>query len=247
MPIVDTILRPNQAGFRKGRSCTQQVHILRRIIEGAKSKELPLFATFIDFKKAFDSINRNVMFAVLRHYGIPAKIVEGIRTLYNNSTSKVLVEGKLSNEFKTNTGVLQGDVLAPFIFIIVIDYVMANSEGDFGFITHPKEGSRKPLKRLNDLDYADDIALLEQTIEQAQLQLTATSNKANEVGLEINVEKTKTMIFNPPPGPQQALTLNGENIEVVSDFKYLGSMMASSERDIKIRKGQAWAAFWKQK
>ena len=65
MPKVDKILRPNQAGFRKGRSCTQQVHILRRIFEGAKAKQLPLFATFIDFKKAFDSINRSMMFALI--------------------------------------------------------------------------------------------------------------------------------------------------------------------------------------
>jgi hypothetical protein len=64
---VDPLLRPNQAGFRKGRNCIQQIHILRRIIEGAKAKQIPLFATFIDFKKAFDSIDRTKMFAILRN------------------------------------------------------------------------------------------------------------------------------------------------------------------------------------
>ena len=87
-----------------------------------------MFATFIDFKKAFDSINRDMMFAILRHYGIPEKIVKAIRTIYEHSTSRVLVDEKLSEEFKTNTGVLQVDVLASFLFIIVIDYVMGNSE-----------------------------------------------------------------------------------------------------------------------
>ena len=65
-----------------------------------------MFATFIDFKKAFDSINRDMMFAILRHYGIPEKIVKVIRTIYEHSTSSVFVDGKLSEEFKTNTGVL---------------------------------------------------------------------------------------------------------------------------------------------
>ena len=162
-PAVDKLLRPNQAGFRLGRGCTQQIHILQRIFEGATAKQLPLFATFIDFKKAFDSINRTMMFAILRQYGIPEKIVQAIRTIYEHSTSRVLVDGKLSGEFRTNTGVLQGDVLAPFLFIIVIDYVMHKSEDTFGFITHLQEGTRSRIQKLeqklNDLDYADDIAL----------------------------------------------------------------------------------------
>ena len=100
MLIVDQILRRNQAGFRKGRSCTQQIHIIRRLIEGALARKLPLFITFIDFKKAFDSINRTIMFAILRHYGIPDKIVSAIKVLYEGSTSRVLLDGKLSEEFK---------------------------------------------------------------------------------------------------------------------------------------------------
>ncbi|MBI3246239.1 MAG: hypothetical protein HYZ50_07010 [Deltaproteobacteria bacterium] len=66
---IDNLLRKSQAGFRVGRSCIQQIHILRRIIEGAESGKIPLFITFVDFKKAFDSIDRDMMFAILRHYG----------------------------------------------------------------------------------------------------------------------------------------------------------------------------------
>ncbi len=73
------------------------------------------------------------------------------------------------------------------------------------------------------------------------------SEKAKEVGLEINVDKTKQMLINSDQGIQTPLQLNGQQIEIVKDFKYLGSMVASSENDIKIRKGQAWAAFWKLK
>ena len=158
---VDPMLRKNQAGFRPGRSCSQQIHILRRIMEAFGSYQLPLTITFIDFKKAFDSINRSVMFAVLRHYGIPEVIVNAIGVLYNNSRSAVMVDGNLSDPFQVTTGVLQGDVLAPFLFIVLIDYLMkrATENIESGVVTHPRQSRRHPAKTLNDLDFADDIAL----------------------------------------------------------------------------------------
>ena len=75
---VDPILRKNQAGFCPGRSCAQQIHILRRVLESFRDYQLPLVVTFIDF----DSINRKVMFAVLRQYGIPEAVVNAISVLY---------------------------------------------------------------------------------------------------------------------------------------------------------------------
>ena len=139
---VDAILRPNQAGFRRGRSCGDQIHVIRRLLEGANDKQIPIFITFV----AFDSINREIMFSILRHYGIPEKIVNAIKTIYKNSRSAVIVEGNISEEFEVTTGVLQGDTLAPFLFIIVLDYVMrkaeadnTNDKGEHGFITNLRE------------------------------------------------------------------------------------------------------------
>ena len=80
---VGPIFRRNQAGFRPDRSCAQQIHILKGIMEGFQDYQLPLTVTFIDFKKAFDSIDRKVMFAVLRHYGIPEAVVNVVSALYN--------------------------------------------------------------------------------------------------------------------------------------------------------------------
>ena len=190
---VDPILRKNQAGFRPGRSCDQQIHILRRVLEGFRDYQLSFVVTFIDFKKAFDSINRNVMFAVLRHYGIPEAVVNAISVLYKNSKSAVMVDGGLSDPFDITTGVLQGDVLAPFLFVVLVDYLLkrATSQLDSGAVTHPRRSRRHPAKSLNDLDFADDIALLESSISRAQAQLTKTAEAAADLGLVISAPKTR--------------------------------------------------------
>ena len=195
---VDPLLRNNQAGFRPGRSCSQQIHILRRIIEAFGNYQLPLTITFIDFKKAFDSIKRSIMFATLRHYGIPEVIVNAIRVLYDNSKSAVMVDGNITDSFQVTTGVLQGDVLAPFLFIIVIDYLMkmATDDTTSGVVTHPRQSRRHPAVALNDLDFADDIALLESSIPNAQAQLTRTAAVAEQLGLIISVPKTEYMTIN---------------------------------------------------
>ena len=252
---IDKLLRNNQAGFRIGRSCNQQIHILRRIIEGANHEDIPLYITFVDFKKAFDSIDREMMFAILRHYGIPAKIVNAIRVLYDNSESQVYEGGQLSMPFKITTGVLQGDVLAPFLFIVVIDYITRRSQDQFGYVTHTgkKNESGYSLRaktyakerKVSDLDFADDIALLENCPLKAQNQLDALRNSARTTGLEINIAKTEQMRLNLPanqPSPPN-LTIDGQGIAVVDDFKYLGSYVGSSEKDISIRLGLAWGAF----
>ena len=257
---IDALLRNNQAGFRTGRSCIQQIHILRRIMDGAYSNDIPLFITFIDFKKAFDSIDRDMMFAILLHYGIPPIIVKAIRVLYDNSSSRVFINGQVSEPFDITTGVLQGDVLAPFLFIIVIDYVSKLSAGGYGYVTHKgssNDSSGRNMRRttrnisrlVNDLAFADDIALLENSNLQAQCQLDSLRQNASTVGLEINIKKTEQMRLNqpatsPPPPP---LLIDGQPIEIVDEFKYLGSFMGSTDKDVANRIGLAWAAFNKLK
>ena len=171
---------------------------LRHLVEGAITRNLPLILTFVDFPKAFDSVIRIMLLAIFRHYGIPQKIVDAIASLYINTMARVLVNGKLSDMFNISTGVLQGDILAPYLFIIVIDFVMSRAAQNFGIEISRRRSTRHPAKYLGDLDYADDIALLESDPSAACRQLEELRREALAVGLEINVEKTECMLFNLP-------------------------------------------------
>jgi hypothetical protein len=178
------------------------------------------------------------------------KIVNAIQTIYNNSRSAVLVDGQLTEEFDVTTGVLQGDTLAPFLFIIVIDYVMKNAEiqhtnehGEHGFVTNQRQSKRQPATTIHDLAFADDIALFESNFDRAQTQLITTTKWADKVGLQVNIKKTQALTNQNTNN--KSMQINGEDIQWVDNFKYLGSMVLSSNTDIKVRKGLAWKAFWK--
>lgn len=243
-PFVEPILRVNQAGFRPGRGTIEMISSLRRLIEGSAAKQIPLVITFVDFRKAFDSVNRKWLFTILRVYGIPQLIVDAIASFYSKSRAAVAIGKKLSDEFDIKSGVLQGDVLAPYLFIIVIDYVMCQSQKECGFIYKQRISRRNPEEKVSDLDYADDIALLESTIDPATKQLDKLSKEARIVGLEINAEKTECMMFNQSSNPTE-IKLSDFEIRRVEDFKYLGSKLKSCETDFIHRRSLAWAAYWK--
>ena len=98
-----------------------------------------------------------------------------------------------------------------------------------GFVTKPRRSRRQPEERLGDLEFADDISLLEHTQAGAQEQVNSLSNTAKEVGLVINDDKTKFIATNIPENP--TLELEGLSLERVEDFKYLGSYVVSAEKD----------------
>ena len=110
-PEIETILRRNQNGFRHGKLTAQQILVLRRLIEGVKSRKLPAVLTFIDFKKAFDSVHRGKIIKILETYGIQVKIVELIRLMYEKTMAKVLTPEGETELFEKLAGVLQGDTL----------------------------------------------------------------------------------------------------------------------------------------
>ena len=189
-PLLDPHLRPNQNGFRPQRTTTSHILALRRIIEGVKKNNLKAVILFVDFKKSFDSVHRGNMMKILRAYGIPEQIVNTISVLYENTKAKVLTPDGETELFNILAGVLQGDTLAPYLFAIVIDFVMRQAVGnkaeDLGFRIETRKSRRIPPKVITDLMFADDIALVTEEIEQAQELLIRVEEEAEKVGLFIN-------------------------------------------------------------
>ena len=165
-PHIDPILRPNQNGFRTGRSTTSHILALRRLIEGVKSINLKAIIIFIDFKKAFDSIYRVTMLYILEAYGIPEVIIQTIALTYKDTHEKVIIPDGETENFEITKGILQGDTLAPFLFVRTLDYAMRQAIGgheeEFGFEITKKQSRRHSATILTDLSYADDIALVSQ-------------------------------------------------------------------------------------
>jgi hypothetical protein len=114
---IENKLRREQMGFRKGRSCIDQVNTLRIILEQFNEFQSPLYLIFIDFEKAFDFIHRNKMWTAMRIFGLPGKIIKLIQNMYKNYTCQVEHDGKLSEPIIVESGVKTGmPTLTYFIF-----------------------------------------------------------------------------------------------------------------------------------
>ena len=244
-PVLDPLLRPNQNGFRPGRSTSAHILALRRVIEGVRSHNHKAIIVFVDFKKAFDSVHRSKMIEIIRRYGVPNKLVDAIDQLYKDTYASVLSPDGLTEQFEIKAGVLQGDTLAPYLFALVVDYAMRETiqcdEEKLGFEIHPRKSRRHPAITVTDMMFADDIALLSNEIAQAQELLSRVETEAAKIGLHLNAKKTEVMTFN-YEDPVEVFTLNGSKVKVVDNFKYLGGWMASSEKDFNVRKALAWSA-----
>ena len=143
---VDIQLRDEQAKFRKNRSCSDQITTLRIMVEQSN---------FIDYEKAFDSFDRETLWKLMRHYGIPEKLISLIKCSYQDMSCRVLHAGHLSDCINVKTGVRQGCLLSPFLFLLAIDWIMRRTT------SNKRNGIQWTLwSQLEDLDFADDLALL---------------------------------------------------------------------------------------
>ena len=114
------VLHDEQNGFRKERSTIDHLSSLTTIIETRKLKKISTFVAFVDFKKAYDWINRNLLFKKLESIGLSTKMLNAIFSLYNKVQSCVRINGNLTEWFDVNCGLKQGCILSPILFDIYI-------------------------------------------------------------------------------------------------------------------------------
>jgi hypothetical protein len=235
-PALDRVLRKEQAGFRKGRGCTEQIFTLRNILEQSAEWQRQVYIMFVDYEKAFDSLHRDSLWRILRAYGIPSKIINIIKQFYHHFHCSV---GKSDLTFEVKSGVRQGCVLSGLLFITAIDWVLSKATED------SRRGIRwTPFSQIEDLDYADDLALMSHTERQIQEKTERVGRFGQQVGLKINAKKTKLMTVN--IDREVKTTVSGEDIETVKRFSYLGSVITENggaEEDILQRLSKARGAF----
>ena len=237
-PKMDNILRKNQNGFQRNRSMMSQILTICKILEGVPTKTI----LFVNFTKAFDSIHRGKMEQILLACGLPKETVTAIMILYRNTKVKVCSSDGDTDYFDIVAGVLQGDTLAPYLFIISLDYVLRTSIDEIkenGFKL-PKERSRRyPTKTITNTDYANDIAILANTTAQAKTLLHSLEQAAAGIDLHVNAYKMEYVCFNQTG---DISTLNGSPLELVDKFTYLVSSVSSTETDVNTQLAKAWAA-----
>ena len=172
----------------------------------------PVYTAFVDYEKAFDSVDMEVLWKPLRHYGIPEKFIILIQNTYEKCNCRVSHKGVLSELIEMLTEVRQGCLL----FLLVIDWIMRQTTKKH------RGGIQWTLtSRLEDLDFADGIAFLSHNHQGMQSKVTPFAKISAKTDLRISKSKTKVMRVNTMNADK--LDLDGEATDERENFTYLGS------------------------
>src|SRR3989454_11455300 len=206
---TEEYMADEQAGFRRDRSTIQQILLLRLIAEKASRNSKIVYNCFVDFQKAFDSIKLDIIWATLRSYGVGKRLVQILRDMGERSKMAVKVGQEVGEWFTTTIGTRQGDPISPNIFITYLERVM-------DVIQDNGTGISVQGEMINNLLFADDIDLLEESCVALQNSDNLLSEAGIDARLRINIEMTKTTIFGKEDIEQQIEILNSR-IENVKD------------------------------
>ncbi|KAK2706032.1 hypothetical protein QYM36_016153, partial [Artemia franciscana] len=206
--------------------------ILRQILEHRLIHQQETIQVFIDFVTAFDLVKRIAIWDAMRDDGVPKKIVCLIKAYYVGTRAFIRADGEISKEISIDKGVQQGCALN-----FVIDQIMKTLDKYKGVTI-------SPALSITDLDYANDVDILAESIIESQLMIGDIAARSLATGLKISQSKTKSMRNSGLD--ETRITLNGIPIEDVQNFKYLGSLInpkGEALNKIQSRISAAWAAF----
>lgn len=214
-----------QAGFRTSEECISQIITLHDSIKILHEDNHTAHVAFLDLKQAFDSVPHHILFKSAEEFGIPNATLNIIKNIYVGSKAKVRLEdGKFTPEFDIKRGVKQGDPLSPILFIIFMDSLVRLLQ------QRDLSPTIKGIK-VGELLYADDIALLSDSIEKLAQALKYSELWFQERFMEPNPKKCGIVTFTPPGQPKmpfQPLSFSNGEIPKVDNYKYLGVTFTES-------------------
>lgn len=214
-------LTDDQNGFRKGRSTTDHILSLTNIIDTRKRLRKPTFCAFIDFRKAYDTINRNILWKRLSNIGISGKMFSAIKSLYLSVRSCVRVNSYKTDWFDVQCGLRQGCVLSPLLFNLFInDLAVYLKSLDLGISL----GDEKISVML----YADDIVLLAESSDELQLLLNALYEWCGRNDMSVNTAKSNVIHFRPNSVSRTDVVFSFGNdaVNVIDRYTYLGVVLS---------------------
>ena len=215
------ILPDSQAGFRMGRGTIDNVYILNHIVEKEIQKKAgKVYALFVDLKATFDSVNREKLWEYLRGKGVSKELVKNTKEIYEETKNKVKLNGKESEWFWTKGGLRQGCPLSPTLFTIYLS--------DIDEMLKKAQAGRVPVGREKVwcLAYADDLVLVANEERGMKDMIRNAERYMKKKKLEVNVDKTKMMIFRKERGraKESEWKWTERKIEQEKEFKYLGCL-----------------------
>ena len=220
----NNLISPNQIGFQKGHRTADHVFVLSSIINKiVKAENKKLYTAFIDFRKAYDHINRTLLFLKLQNMGIQGLFYENLKRLHKSTSYMIKVENGYLDPIKSDMGLLQGGILSPKLFNLYIDDIkdIFNEKCDPVNLYDTK---------LSHLLYADDLIIISNTEQGLRQSLTNLENYCTQWKLEVNISKTKIMIFNKSGRKLKtnSFLFQDNKIEVSDSYCYLGINLSLS-------------------
>ena len=186
---VNDALCDEQNGFRADRCCQDHIFALTSTMENRMGRKEDTFTCFIDFKKAFDCVNRDVLWKKLSlRFGLSGNFLLAIKALYADVNCSVNVNNTLTDWFSVNSGVKQGCILSPTFFAMFIDDLVQD-------IKHTQLGVNCQMCAISTLLYADDIVLIAPSAENLPGLINVFAEWCLKWGMSLNLDKTNIVHF----------------------------------------------------
>ena len=200
---------------------TNHIFCMRQILEKKWEYNEAVHQLFIHFKKAYDSVRREVIYNILMEFRVPKKLVRLIKMCLTETYSRVRVGKNLSDIFAIKNGLKRGDALSPLPFNFALEYAIRRVQVN------------QDALKLNDthqlLAYADDVNILGGSTHTVKENAEALVVATKEIGLEVNADKTKYMIMSRDQnaGRSYSMKIYNNTIERVEELKYLGTTLTN--------------------
>ena len=177
-----------QGGFRKGRGTSDQIANIHWIIQKAREFQKNIYFCFIDHANAFDCVDHNKLWKILKEMGIPEHLTCLLRNLYAGQEATFRTGHGTTHCFQIGKGVWQGCILSPCLFNLHAEYIMRNAG-----LEEAQVGIKISGRNISNLRYADDTTFMAESEEELKSLLMKVKEESEKAGLKLYFQKTKIM------------------------------------------------------